>query len=228
MAFVYWESIIPICKLLHYQGSSCITTYKSSCNSSVFLACFKSCIQLQFIKNILSFFLTAILVVLEFLRYVVPAHYSSARIGIMARSVISMVLLVLCTMTKIAIEGWATFKGTQNQNYTRSLYSYPEYHWNDQVLPVSYLWLVLPQAIYAVSQFFMSTSGPRFLVAQSPYTMRGLLIGLTCLVFRISSALSEMICLVVYFHKDIQKERRCGLWYSVASVLLSVLILSEY
>ena len=224
MAFVYRESIIPTSRLQHYQGSWFIKANKI--NKSYFLPCFTNCIHLQFVKNISSFFSIIVLVVLGLLQYVLPVRHFD-RIGSMARVVISMVFLILCTLTKLAIEIIGNFKSSPNRNYTCSLYPLPEDHnRDDQVFPMRFYWLILPQAFYCVSQYFMSTSGPRFLVSQSPYIMRGLLFGLTCSGFGASSALSQVILrLIVHFQKDIQKEMKCGLWYSIACVLFSILLL---
>ncbi len=48
---------------------------------------------------------------------------------------------------------------------------------------LQFVWLILAQIIYGVSLYCSTTSGSEFIISQTPYSMRGIVIGLCCLLF---------------------------------------------
>ena len=103
------------------------------------------------------------------------------------------------------------------------------HHPSGGVLPLSYMWMVLPSMLNAISQFVIVTSTVEFLCAQSPYSTKGLLFGL---VYGTIGVFTIIGFCVLYPVKKLTAEKLsstrhgCGVWYLliVFSILFACFI----
>jgi len=115
---------------------------------------------------------------------------------------------------------------TNNQNYTCFFYSSPEDVLSNNVLQIDYKWLLIPQGILGVSLYFFATGGAQFIVAQTPYSMRGLLLGCTSFSYG-TSYISGILSSYIFssFKDKIRQERNCAMWYFVASIAMCLILI---
>ncbi len=116
----------------------------------------------------------------------------------------------------LCIETSAVFK-THNQNYTCLFYASYDNLKHNNVVQLDYKWLLLPKAILGLSLYLSTSSSAEFIIAQTPYSMRGLLIGCIFFLFGASVALFNILyCYVTSLLKEkFQYIRMCGIWYYV-------------
>ena len=96
---------------------------------------------------------------------------------------------------------------------------------NHQTVSLSFYWLALPKLFSGVAYFLMFTSTAEFMCAQSPYSMKGLLIGV--LFSFLAVAIAILVKLREYFRylKDVRR-LSCGTWYFMfSSALIGLLII---
>ena len=78
-----------------------------------------------------------------------------------------------------------------NHNFTCNLYLEYEELTNKERLQLDYRWLLLPQPVLAIALYVLFSSSIEFICAQSPYSMKGLLIGVLYIVYGLSISLSD-------------------------------------
>ena len=74
-------------------------------------------------------------------------------------------------------------------NHNSTCHLYPKYEELTSI-QVNYKWLLLPQAVLGIAIYVLFSSSLEFLSAQSPYSMKGLLIGMLFISHGLSISLS--------------------------------------
>ena len=123
----------------------------------------------------------------------------STSISIMQRFAIGRVLYVFSTISKLALEVTAhslyTDSGHNNQTLNQTLrclvHVHPQEH--SPTLGIDYHWLAIPNALSGVSILILIIAAIEFICAQSPYSMKGLIMGTVYLTTGICIALSEAL-----------------------------------
>ena len=67
------------------------------------------------------------------------------------------------------------------------------------ILPSDYRWLILPEVMYGVSLFLLLTSSLEFIVAQTPKSMRGIMVGLWNAIIGISNLINGYSYLLYFY-----------------------------
>ena len=215
MGFISKQYSVESQLLLHYQDHSFVECTDS--NLSTYL---RSNLR-RFIVQNFSYIVVVSLVTLLFVFHPVIKKWTYYfEMSSVLKMKIGIAMLMLSEMVHLSMEITNMYIGN-NQNCTCFFYSSAEDVLNDNVIPVDFKWLLIPQGLLGVSLYFFATSGAQFIVAQTPYSMRGLLLGSTCFFYGtgtsyISTILSSSISSLL---KDkIKNERNCAVWYFVASI----------
>ncbi len=160
---------------------------------------------------------------LEFLLYPICSSYKCfIRIGILHKILIGAFLTFLAKISLLTMET-VNILNSPNSNTTC--------HFNEDSWPLVHnrdnsdlKWLLLIQVLSAVTVYLMFTSVLEFVCAQSPYSMRGLLIGLTYSAVGIAIFISYgAIALFKLLTKSAGK--KCGIWYYTASTFFSCCVI---
>ena len=95
-------------------------------------------------------------------------------------------------------------------------------------LPLDHKWIMIPKFFYILSYFFLYSAAVKFVCAQSPYSMKGLMFGLGFGIYEFSNIAGYLMLLPFRYtaHKWPPNRYGCGTWYllSVSIVLLLVCI----
>ena len=98
-------------------------------------------------------------------------------------------------------------------------------------LPLDYKWIMLPESLRAISFYFMLSGAIQFVCAQTPYTMKGLMLGWLYGAYGCSIIVGYILLLPITLttHKWPPNRYGCETWYllSVSIVLLLVFIFSS-
>ena len=127
---------------------------------SVFISRVEVIFSMNFIAGSLPYLLCSIYILLyQFILYPCFANYIPSMLKkISIGLVCSLVTLIICIILRLI--GGVTF------------------HSAPSVIQVDYKWMIVPQFISSIALFLVSVSSIEFIVAQSPISMRGLMVGL--------------------------------------------------
>ncbi len=111
-------------------------------------------------------------------------------------------------------------------NYRYKYHNYSEYYWynysdptiKDVSIPAA-MWVIFPRCLYGISNMLLYTGLYEFICAQSPPSMKGLLIGLSFAIKGIFQAIGSLI--LIPFGYFPPSSPNCGLWYYGINTLLS-------
>ncbi len=222
IGFVYGREGVIYHQLYHYQHKSYIE-YSSNSLTYQFL---QSYFELKIVWNFSYITVVILTVIFEFILYpIIDKYIYIRRISSFTRMQVSLAILVLCEIVHLCIETSAVYK-TNNQNSTCLFYASYDNLKHNNVVQLDYKWLLIPQAILGLSLYLTTTSGAEFIIAQTPYSMRGLLIGCIFFLFAASVALFDLLYYYVIslLKEEIQYMKMCGIWYYVASTVFCIIL----
>ena len=127
-------------------------------------------------------FMVVVLPLYEFIFH--PFLRRCFSVSILRRASLGVALLVLSLGVCTAIEFVANHQHLQHHQQEANLTMCPlasnySSSTDTHKLPLDYMWMALPYILSSISQFLIATTGPEFVCAQSPYSVRGFLYGLT-------------------------------------------------
>ncbi len=221
IAFVYGRENLTYHQLYHYKDHSFYEYSSNSLRSKYLRNYFERTIIWDF-----SYITVVILtVIFEFILYpIIDKYIYVRRISSFNRMQVSLAILILSEIVHLCIETSAVYK-TNNQNYTCLFYASYDNLKHNNVVQLDYKWLLIPQAILGLSLYLTTSSGAEFIIAQTPYSMRGLLIG--CIFFLFAASVSLFHILYYYvttlLKEEIQYMKMCGIWYYVASTVFCII-----
>ena len=155
----------------------------------------------------------------EFILYpLVLKCKSCINIGILQKLFIGVLLLFFFEVGCLTLDIYSTLT-TTNHNDTCSLGS-NEVNLIDGEFHADYKWLFATQSIMGVALYIFGTSTLEFICAQSPYSMKGLLIGMTYFLGIISISLSLGFMKVFQILTKISGER-CGTWFYLSNICIT-------
>lgn len=96
------------------------------------------------------------------------------------------------------------------------------------LLDIDYRWLVFPGIVRGVSSLFLFVAVIEFVCAQSPYNMRGILIGLLYGVLGLFTIFDFLILMPFLFHHHEEGKSMCGFWYYLVIMLVVVVALTVF
>ena len=222
IAIFYGREVAIHHQIFHYQDKSFIEYSSNSLTSRYLRSYFERIIVSDF-----SYITVVILTVFfEFILYpIIDKYINIRRTGSISRMQVSLAILILSEIVYLCIETSAVFK-THSQNYTCLFYASYDNLKHNNVVQLDYKWLLLPKAILGLSLYLSTSSGAEFIIAQTPYSMRGLLIGCIFFLFGASVALFHILYYYVtsLLKEKIQYIRMCGIWYYVTSTVFFIVL----
>ena len=148
--------------------------------------------------------------------------------SIWTRFTASIFLMLLSNACNLTLELAATHSSNK-QNATCQLFAMSYGSSDYKRAALNYRWLVIPQIITSVSQYLFFTSGTEFLVSQCPYAIRGLNIGAACATYGVSFVIHDIsLRIAMWLQNSSVKDSNCGVWYYLAYVVISLLMLVEF
>ena len=219
LAITHGQVIIHASRLAHYQG----TTTLKHCEEIFHLPLFSSWIQQSLVRNFSNTFIILLVPALELILYPLQKiFYPRFNMSVLSRILTSIFLMLLSNISNLTLE----LVATHEQNATCQFFPMSNNSSNNQKLALNYRWLIIPQTIIGISLYQFCTSGAEFLVSQCPYAMRGLIIGAAFTIYGVSSGLYYLsLRIVTWLHNPSARDSNCGVWYYLAYVLTSLLML---
>ncbi len=222
IAFVYGRENVIYHQLYHYKDHS-FYEYSSNSLTSKYL---RNYFERKIVWNFPYITVVMLTVLFEFILYpIIDKYIYVRRISSFSRMQVSLAILILSEIAHLCIETSAVYK-TNNQNYTCLFYASYDNLKHNNVVQLDYKWLLIPQAILGLSLYLTTTSGAEFIIAQTPYSMRGLLIGCILSLFTASVAIFHNLYFYVIslLKKEIQYMKMCGIWYYVTSTAFCIIL----
>ena len=96
------------------------------------------------------------------------------------------------------------------------------YYVNEET--VSLYWLILPKVLYSIATYIILTSCMEFIASQAPYSMRGLLFGISILLFGLSAAMSSLVRISRKYYTQLNGAN-CELWLYGCILFLTIVLL---
>lgn len=138
----------------------------------------------------------------------------STKLRILTRLALGMVLMMLYLMSSMSIELFEQLSINPNLSC-----HFPS---NSHRYTISYIWLAVPNTIYAIGFCLIAVASLEFLTAQSPYSMKGLLLGIG--YFSSGLGLNIFYPISVLFEIHSKDTWSCTFWYLLLCLLLSLVI----
>ncbi len=132
---------------------------------------------------------------------------------------------MLCELSYLFIEISNTFSTDSSHNFTCFFYSAMKDK-STHKFHLQFVWLILPQIIYGVSFYCSTMSSSEFIISQTPYSMRGKVIGLSCHLFGIFYVLVQELYKLVFklLRKIVEPKSNCSIWYFTVILLLCLIL----
>ncbi len=194
-------------EMFHYQDNN----FMSDCSSSVkhyLMNCYER-LTILYLPNLV---IIVIIPLHEWLVYPFLAKHNIDKIKILHKIVLGTLLLFATQIFHFSFEIIGTIVN-RNNNATCFLQADEGDLVNNRVIQFSYKVLIVPQLFVGLSSYILLTGIMEFICAQSPYSMRGLLFGITfCVCFL---PLPVASYLLRQLSKTIKPTttRSCGIWF---------------
>ena len=158
--------------------------------------------------------------------YKLVLHRLVGKLSILTKLNIGLFLAFLMITGSFCLEVIGHIKLVDATNITCLLINSDVNYNPSNSLPLDYKWLMIPNTTYGISFYLMLSSGLQFICAQSPYSMKGLLIGLIYGFIGLSYAFFYLIHLPIEkkAHKWPPSRFGCGVWYLLSASILLLLV----
>ena len=217
---------LSISRMFHYQNRN----FVGNCNNSFPVAYMNSCYQWYAIKESQYFILVLLIPLFEFLLYPLLVKlncHSCAFAKIADKSILGVLFGVLYITYILSLEVTATLV-TDNHNVTCSLQAKEKDLAHENVLSTDFKWLLPSNVFFALSAYFLITSAAELVCAQAPYSMKGLLAGITFCLCSISVFLLYFIMLGIKALSRLGSaslyQQWCGVWYYLSVLLIGLVM----
>ena len=188
----------------------------------------RSCYQRNAVVQSGEVFLVIFIPLFEFIIY--PIFKRAFNISILQKVCFGLVFSIFGVIWFICLEVVGHHQNGYFYNDNLTCFLDSEQYQSDNILPLSYEWLVAPCVISAIGSVMLLVSGGEFLCAYSPCSMKGLLFGIlygsigffTILIFGLLQLAKFLI------EKFSSGRYGCGTWYLLSILVLCVLTLIFY
>ena len=152
------------------------------------------------------------------------------KLRITTRCLLAVVMLFLWILSLLALDV-AVYSYDQQNNTLHNCIFLDE---NNIRITISYKWLFIPSFLDALSHFLLVSSALEYIWAQTPSTMKGLMLGFAYTLFGLS-ALVHAALVFPFFNKKMAERvqwqhtpLRCEVWYFILEgvIILVVLVLT--
>ena len=184
------------------------------------LGTYRHCIVKQIFHEGASFLIVAGVPLYEIVLYPLFQRYSFF-ITTRTKFKVGMFLLLLHQLSNLALD----VAGHMASGRNVTLSCFLETSVNDvskgNFFNISYYWLGMPKLFSSAAYYLIFTSTSAFLCAQSPYSMKGLLVGVTYSLVTLSIVVNFGL---MYLYMQFKWQGYCSTLYFVVSILLTVVL----
>ena len=223
-----------ICNFHHYFQSYMDNKDKIHCGDTSAIEYMTNCYQRSIVLCLQSIILVLFVPIFELLLYPLLIKCScSARLMIMHKILLGVILTLIYEVCILMFEITDAYI-SPNHNFTCNLYLKYEELRNEERLQIDYRWLLLPQPVLAIAIYVLFSSSMEFICAQSPYSMKGLLVGVLYIFYGLSISLSVGLSKVL--QKALTKVGdKCHIWshavligFAAVMICIQVVIVKFY
>ena len=158
----------------------------------------------------------------------VPYRFIEAKVSVFMRFNAGLFLGFISMVGYLILEVTGHMKMDANSTNITCLLTIEKDNYSiENSFPLDYKWMMFPDCLSVFSNFFMLSAVIQFVCAQSPYSMKGLIFGLSFGVFGFSFFIVHTILLqpiVHTVHKWPPNRYGCGTWYLLAASIVLLLI----
>ena len=206
-------------EVFNYKGNN----YAANCDEVSVAQYMASCYERTFVQQ--SSYVTIALTVpiIEFILYPLSLKcHCFSKIRILQKVLVGVVLILLCEMCFLSLEVIWIVK-SENPNVTCILHEQNINFVNDQVFHFNYKWLLIPQALLGFAVYLLFSGTITFVSAQSPYSMKGLILSVLYVTHSLSVGFSiGILQLLQVLIRN--KGDKCGIWYYIALVCSTIAV----
>ena len=183
------------------------------CNSAMGVQYMLHCYKAAIIQHLPDITTSIFVPILEFILYpmFVRCRYFS-NLKILNKMLLGILMLLLYEMSFLVEKVAIAFTSNEG-NSTCFLYDRANGINNEQLWS-DYTKFMFQQPLFGIAIYVLLTSGAEFVCAQSPYSMKGLLIGIFFVALAFSVGLSTGILNII--QKYAIPDRKCGIWLHTA------------
>jgi len=213
--------------LQHYQDQS----YVRNCSfSSPYM---KDCFVRSLVHEIDSLTMVIFIPIFEVILY--PWLWKYVKLGIMKKFILGVILQLLYHLSLLVLEIVCHYLTSMDSSLPTNftvicmLELVPNSVLTKNVLSLDFKWIAVVKVLQGFSIYCFLTACIEFILAQSPYSMKGLLAGVLFFVFGLSNllfvTLRQLFKLLPDFGSPLLG---CGVWYFLfASILTFIFIISS-
>ena len=184
------------------------------------LGTYRHCMLRQIFHHGGSYLIVAGVPFYEFILYPLFQRYSFF-IATRTKFKIGMFLLLLHQLSNLALDVAGHMASGRNVTLSCFLETSENDVLKGNILDISYYWLSMPKLFSSAAYYLIFTSTSEFLCAQSPYSMKGLLVGVTYSLVTLSIVLNFGL---MYLYRQFKWQGYCRTLYFVVSILLTVVL----
>ena len=201
--------------MYHYQDQSFYGLDIKDCSHSS-----RNLAERVSVYSSFALIVTVLVPLFEIIIYPILWKCMPRRLGIMEKFVLGMILQFFFLLSLLLLEVIGHQVTPSSQNVTCLLHIKPGAVEDGNVLSLSFKWLVMP-AIFSI--YFLLIATIEFVTAQTPYSMKGLVMGEIYLIV----GLSVLLVAVIKYSVHVESKPGCGIWYfltvSVITAIMTVM-----
>ena len=183
------------------------------CNDAIGSLYMSRCYETVLVQHLPAIAITVFVPILEFILHpmFVKCRYFS-NLKILNKLLLGILVLILIELSYIVEKVAIAFTSNEG-NSTCFLYDRAN-GINNKQLWSDYAKFMYQQPLFGIAIYVLLTSAAEIICAQSPYSMKGLLIGIFFVVLAFSMGLSTGMLKVI--QKYVLPDRKCGIWLHTA------------
>ena len=217
---VFLTYIIYKVEILAYKDSS----YVPSCAVSSTKDYSRNCYS----RTIATYSEFAVIIVLvpliEFALHPLLSKFSCFyQIGSMEKFLVSLVLMLVYHLGFLSLKIGETYHNRGNNLTCFLTAEKSNIMQEEEAVILDYRWLMVPQPLCGLAVYMSMTGGIELVCSQSPYSMKGILIGCTWLMMGLSLLISHVIAgMLKMLTRDVGEI--CGVWFYACLVVATLLV----
>ena len=183
------------------------------CNDAIGSLYMSQCYKTVLVQHLPAITTTVFVPILEFILYpmFVKCRYFN-NLKILNKAFLGILMLLLIELSYLVEKAVLVFTSNEG-NSTCILHDRSNGINNEQLWP-DYTKFMFQQPLFGIAAYALFTSAAEFVCAQSPYSMKGFLIGIFFVVLAFSLGLSTGVLKVI--QEYVKPDGKCGIWFHTA------------
>ena len=179
------------------------------CNDAIGSLYMSRCYKTVLVQHLPTIAITVFVPILEFILYpmFVKCRYFN-NLNILNKLLLGILVLILIELSFIVEKVAIAF--TSNEGNSTCFLHDRSNSINSEQLWLDYTKFMFQQPLFGIAGYVLFTSTAEYICAQSPYSMKGLLIGIFFVVQAFSLGLSNGLLKVI--EEYVKSDEKCGIW----------------